>query len=1550
VQWKLPWQLGRFFHGVTNTMAIAKEIVSQCRIGALCDRGALFAGVASLVAGLMVAPLPAQAQSEENLAPSACQTYFFVNRAVYETAGLITPAPFDLPAKVGGHAADIGLRTCPAVLAAPKALIGSDSFEVDDVTASSLDPEIENPASNDPACYASVPQSITRAPYKVTPYSRVIPKNWGALGDPQIVHLDTGVDVRLYTGSQPDDPATPGYESLLDAWRLHRNDNGETFVRVPIGKNRLVYRADTLMAPIDAFFVYIPNVPKSSRLYKTIVTNSTLLADALIDDFRLTAGRDFIATENDLVEIVDALTTDFRHGQLGLFDDIYEDAYQDVWVLDTVPPVITTDTDTSAMPENSQAVLSYDEARGVFYMEAIHPGGILAGRGVQLMEPLLDYNDHCDRLVRLEHNSGGAELWATGDVISLEWTASDPGPANADGDVNTVSLVHTIEIRDSFAPVLLAPPSIVVELPAGQEDQTVPLDLGVPRVFDLADLTPDVANNWTNVDGTNNEFGLGLTEVTWSASDGANTSTAVQLVIIKEEGTNTPPVADAQQVDVLSYAETEITLTGSDRDYHESVDRFDPLTFRIVEPPQNGDLVAPLLPYFIEDVRLEASALQFDGDVMQQDPVEYCRNAQVTDVLAYQQAYPRWPEWMAVDDTGNTIVFDHGSIQCDNGTANFNSRLAIFDERQALVEWQDVLDGGSPSDIFWDQRTNRIYVASQHRAAFDRVEIFAADLTPIARYDLEAGSPDRELELPISVSVDSRGILYVASEQKVNAYRPLNRISNVPGVAIELDGDVEWLATAWNRPAGHPAIESIAIDHLDNLYLSFADRIVKVAAAKYVEPGPTFPGQPTVAPSFTPGAQIGWLGGCEANLTNLYACDTHGRRSLGYSCTDVLCGQTISGDGAGQLSGARGIAIDPNGVLYVADSSNRRVQRFTPDGGYGGEARSTGAGYGFLLGDFGFPTDIEVNSDHFYLLNRDANLLHSFQTTPITPISDNSASVTYRSTNNYVGDDEFRFATTDGFDIDEATVSISVTRNFRPPEIPASSLITTAPPVLEDSQRTFSLAGTDPDGALDALSVVITVPPQHGRLQVDGLQVTYTPDPDFFGEDEFSYQVFDGIDTSEQTAIVSLNVAPDPDPPSVRVVTENDASLGYLLGHFFEVTDPDSGELFTFSIDWGDGETTSEGHFELDGIPIPPDDVIGATGDLRDGVALTGPVLGTAANGMARSGATHIYAMSGTYTVTTCVYDQVRLNPETQEKSLTAESQEVCSADDVNIMLRSEILIDVQSPEGESAKGSDVEFTARVRNLPFDLAADDPRYSMLPSSGLDALDLRVSGELPPGLELLVVTSNDAMCTSSRSQFECVVANLPYASDLLLNLTVRIGTTVPGRAQLGFAAQAEWSGGREASVGSGDVRIQSTGEAPELDALLPASARADDYAVILLRGHGFEFGTQVFFGAMPGTQVSVIDSTMLTVRVPHAPPGVVDVSVVNPDDQTFTIVGAWTYIDAAVAPPLSPPRRGGGGVEPVTLFGLLVLVALSRVRRRFVDRIRALDQAVKSGSH
>ncbi len=133
----------------------------------------------------------------------------------------------------------------------------------------------------------------------------------------------------------------------------------------------------------------------------------------------------------------------------------------------------------------------------------------------------------------------------------------------------------------------------------------------------------------------------------------------------------------------------------------------------------------------------------------------------------------------------------------------------------------------------------------------------------------------------------------------------------------------------------------------------------------------------------------------------------------------------------------------------------------------------------------------------------------------------------------------------------------------------------------EDLPVVIALTGDDPDG--DPLDFVVTAGPDNGELSalvVTGsqAQLTYTPDPGYYGNDAFLYVVNDGQANSAE-ASVSISVT--------RVVANDVVLQG-------RITDRETGQpVVGASINRGEAMTDSGGYYELTG-----DQLSGATGNL----------------------------------------------------------------------------------------------------------------------------------------------------------------------------------------------------------------------------------------------------------------------------------------------------------------------------------------------------------------
>jgi hypothetical protein len=140
----------------------------------------------------------------------------------------------------------------------------------------------------------------------------------------------------------------------------------------------------------------------------------------------------------------------------------------------------------------------------------------------------------------------------------------------------------------------------------------------------------------------------------------------------------------------------------------------------------------------------------------------------------------------------------------------------------------------------------------------------------------------------------------------------------------------------------------------------------------------------------------------------------------------------------------------------------------------------------------------------------------------------------YSPENDYNGSDSFTYLANDGAaNSNLATVSIAIAPVNDPP-VCADDPATTD----EDVAATIGVASNDSGGPSDedqTLTVVEVVGTAHGSAVINGGgAVTYTPDPDFFGSDGFSYTIMDG-DGLTDSCSVSVVIDPVNDPAMASV-------------------------------------------------------------------------------------------------------------------------------------------------------------------------------------------------------------------------------------------------------------------------------------------------------------------------------------------------------------------------------------------------------------------------------
>ena len=144
--------------------------------------------------------------------------------------------------------------------------------------------------------------------------------------------------------------------------------------------------------------------------------------------------------------------------------------------------------------------------------------------------------------------------------------------------------------------------------------------------------------------------------------------------------------------------------------------------------------------------------------------------------------------------------------------------------------------------------------------------------------------------------------------------------------------------------------------------------------------------------------------------------------------------------------------------------------------------------------------------------------------------------VTYTPDDGFAGVDSFTYLVRDpeGGE-DEATVTITVAGENDPP-----SVVPIEPQEMdEDGALRLVLTGTDEEEPIENLTIRIIGPPGSGRLELPDddrapRAATYRPNPDYHGDDAFTFEVIDGAGEVSEPALVRIRVRPVNDPPIAR--------------------------------------------------------------------------------------------------------------------------------------------------------------------------------------------------------------------------------------------------------------------------------------------------------------------------------------------------------------------------------------------------------------------------------
>lgn len=448
------------------------------------------------------------------------------------------------------------------------------------------------------------------------------------------------------------------------------------------------------------------------------------------------------------------------------------------------------------------------------------------------------------------------------------------------------------------------------------------------------------------------------------------------------------------------------------------------------------------------------------------------------------------------------------------------------------------------------------------------------------------------LEFPIGVACDSQGRIYAAYE---NASVP-SSAGNLPEILrFTPQGQLDY---TWRLGTQNEYPYGMTTDGQDQVYLTSLEGTWVFA-----------PGGGTLVKKLS-------YGGMDIAVDSAGNTYSDGGRAVEKRAPDGSLLLILGGDGTPEGGiNIRGLAVDKDDNVFVADWGNDRVLKYSPSGEllciiartldtywytwsvtvgsdgtvYVGAKWDNGdqCGIDVFKPNSGGPVNtppIALDSSIRTLQNTpvhaslcagdlDGDTLSYRVTTEPTngTVTLDGSTATYTPDPGFSGPDAFGYMVNDGSaDSEEATVQVTVDPRNSPPVAVDDRYETDENQALQIGAPGVLANDSDADGT--SLSAILLLAPKHGTVTLDATgALDYTPAPDFHGTDTFTYTVSDG-DLHSPAAAVTIEVRDTNRPPvaaddTYSVEAGSVLSASFVDGVLTNDTDPDGDALKTFVLE-----------------------------------------------------------------------------------------------------------------------------------------------------------------------------------------------------------------------------------------------------------------------------------------------------------------------------------------------------------------------------------------------